>query len=108
MNNGKNNGNQHSRHLLIGLVAYAALLISVTAAAAEPERGQQLYENHCTGCHESNAHIREDRKARTQADIRTQIVRWRGVLELSWSNREVDDVLSFLNDRYYHYPADPQ
>jgi mono/diheme cytochrome c family protein len=84
------------------------LLISVVALAAEPERGRQLYENHCTGCHESNAHIRATGKAGSIADIRAQIVRWRGFLELPWSNQEIDDVLNFLNEQYYHYPPGQQ
>jgi hypothetical protein len=73
------------------------------ALAADEERGRLLYENHCTGCHESLVHIRETRKADTPAAIREQIERWRAVLDLDWQASEVDDVLEYLNRRYYHY-----
>ena len=77
--------------------------ISTTVPAAEPERGQKLYENHCTECHASVVHVREDRRAKTLDDIRFQIVRWRDVLSLPWTDSEIDDVLLFLNARYYRY-----
>jgi hypothetical protein len=101
-----NNSRRWRIALLVNFILL--LLISVGALAAEPERGRQLYENHCTGCHESNAHIRTARKAGSIADIRAQIVRWRGFLKLPWSNQEIDDVLNFLNEQYYHYPSDQQ
>ena len=73
------------------------------ALAADEERGRLLYENHCTGCHESLVHIRQTRKADSPAAIREQIERWRAVLDLDWQTGEVDDVLEYLNQRYYHY-----
>jgi hypothetical protein len=27
---------------------------------------------------------------------------------LPWSNQEIDDVLNFLNEQYYHYPPGQQ
>jgi mono/diheme cytochrome c family protein len=82
----------------------AALLAGpLPALAADEERGRLLYENHCTGCHESLIHIRETRKADSPAAIREQIERWRAVLDLDWQEDEVDDVLEYLNQRYYRY-----
>ena len=77
-------------------------LIAATAAA-DPERGGRLYENHCTACHDSIVHIRESPRAQSTDDIRYQIKRWAGVLELPWTATEVEDVLRYLNDTYYHY-----
>lgn len=94
---------------LIVLCTKGILLLSSSAALAnEPGRGQQLYENHCTACHESNAHIRAKRKARSIADIQTQIVRWRNHLELPWRAEDIEDVLNFLNSEYYQYPSAQQ
>ena len=86
-------------------IACVLFAISSLSLAAEPDRGQKLYENHCTECHESIVHIRDDRRAKTIDDIRFQIARWRDVLSLPWTNAEIDDVLSYLNGRYYHYEA---
>ena len=45
---------------------------AVSAAAFEADRGRLLYENHCTTCHTSVAHIRAGRKAPSLDEIRKQ------------------------------------
>jgi mono/diheme cytochrome c family protein len=84
-------------------------LIAVFSAGAEtpedsPNRGRQLYENHCTGCHESQVHIREKRKARTLTDVRGFVQRWAEVQALGWTDEEISEVLAYLNATYYKYP----
>ena len=69
--------------------------------AAAASRGGLLYENHCTGCHESGAHIRANRKAKSMADLRGWVTRWSGELKLNWSSEEIDDVAQYLARRYY-------
>ena len=71
------------------------------AQAADPERGKLLYENHCRVCHTSVVHIREDRKASSREEIRTWVQRWRKELGLQWGYGEIDDVMEYLNERYY-------
>jgi mono/diheme cytochrome c family protein len=89
--------------------SYSVGLLWVAATglvtAADVQRGQQLYENHCTECHASQVHIREQRKAATLATVRWQIVRWQEVLQLPWTATEVDDVQAYLNAQYYHYES---
>lgn len=68
-------------------------------------RGQLLYENHCTVCHDSSAHIRERSKARSLADIRQWVYRWSQQLNLEWTWAEINDVADFLNQRFYQYPS---
>ena len=85
-----------------GFCVYLVLVIP-DALGADLERGQQLYENHCTQCHESQVHIREQRKAKTLTDVRWQVARWQEVLKLPWMAAEVDDVQAYLNAEYYHY-----
>ena len=85
------------------LAALGFFMALTAAEAADPERGSRLYENHCAGCHDSIVHIRENPKAQSAEDIRYQITRWADVLELPWTPAEVEDVLHYLNDTYYHY-----
>ena len=73
---------------------------SLVAAAS---RGELLYENHCTVCHESIVHIRANRKAKSLADLRGWVARWSGELKLKWSNEEIDDVAEFLARRFYKF-----
>jgi mono/diheme cytochrome c family protein len=69
-------------------------------------RGQLLYENHCTSCHESTLHVREQRRAKSLADLRGWAIHWSNHLRLDWGSEEVDDVVRYLNGRYYGLPPD--
>jgi hypothetical protein len=35
--------------------------------------------------------------------VRTEVVRWQGVLTLQWSAEDVADVAEYLNATWYHY-----
>jgi len=95
--------------LLVGLATTAVDGGERTAAAsgrgaltlAGASRGELLYENHCTVCHESGVHIRANRKAKSIADVRGWVERWSGELKLKWSREDIDDVTEFLARRYY-------
>jgi cytochrome c5 len=66
-------------------------------------RGEMLYTNHCLSCHESIVHIREKRSAKNLNALRDAVTRWSQELELKWSSREIEDVVLYLNLRYYHF-----
>ncbi len=68
-----------------------------------PLRGELLYNNHCLVCHESIVHIREKRHAENLATLRSAVHRWSKELELKWSPHDIEDVMLYLNLRYYHY-----
>jgi len=82
--------------LLVG-----ALLVQPGARGASSERGENLYLNHCLSCHESTAHIRENRRASNLAEVRRWVARWSLQLELGWGPDEVEDVTAYLNRTYY-------
>jgi mono/diheme cytochrome c family protein len=86
------------------LPALVVLLLSLPGnAQADTERGRLLYENHCTGCHQSTLHIRSERKVGTEAGLRAFIQRWAGELKLTWKDDELNDVYQYLNSRYYRF-----
>lgn len=64
-------------------------------------RGELLYENHCQGCHASQLHIREDRRARSIDELRGWVTRWAEVQKLNWGDEEIGAVTDYLNRRYY-------
>lgn len=72
-------------------------------ASGSAYRGELLYENHCTSCHESIVHIRENRRARSVADLRGWVARWSAELKLNWSDEEIDAVAEFLANRFYKF-----
>jgi hypothetical protein len=87
------------------LLAVNCILLSYSIpASAGAERGQLLYENHCTSCHVSTVHIRDQRKAKTPAEVRAWILRWSEELKLNWSNDDLTDVYQHLNNHFYKFP----
>lgn len=70
-----------------------------------PSRGQLLYENHCTGCHTSVAHIRDDRRVRTLKELETWVARWAGERGLPWGAGDVADVVQYLDRHFYHFTS---
>jgi len=70
-------------------------------------RGELLYENHCTGCHTSQAHLRDNRRARSASEVEGWVRRWSGELKLDWSNEDVKDVTNHLVRRYYKFDSTP-
>jgi hypothetical protein len=70
---------------------------------ATPSRGQLLYEDHCTTCHESIVHIREDRRTRSLIDLRERVANWADYLHLHWGKDDIQDVVQHLNTHYYKF-----
>jgi len=68
-----------------------------------PTRGQLLYEDHCTACHESVVHVRETHRTHSLTGLREQVVNWAEYLHLHWGKEEVDDVVQHLNTHYYKF-----
>ncbi|MDX2425805.1 MAG: hypothetical protein QNK15_06080 [Cycloclasticus sp.] len=67
-------------------------------------RGQLLYENHCTVCHDSRVHIREKRKSRSVTDIEKWVIHWSQHLKLDWDRAEINQISEYLNLRFYQFP----
>lgn len=96
--------------LLLGLLLGCVSPMSSGQSGSEPPppdpaRGRQLYENHCLQCHTSQVHIRERRKGRDPQSVKHQIYRWRSHLELDWGTQEVEDVYTYLQQRFYHFES---
>lgn len=89
--------------LLFLVITYVGFWWVPVAQSASPLRGMELYENHCTVCHESQVHIREKRKGKSLVQVEAWIRRWAGELRLGWTDVEVRDVLHYLNSQYYKY-----
>lgn len=93
--------------IVLAVFTTAALSIwAGDARAGDAERGRLLYENHCTVCHTSVVHIRDNRKSTSREEIRNWVTRWQKELGLQWKSGEIDDVIEYLNDRYYRLKVD--
>ena len=70
----------------------------------EVTRGHMLYENHCTSCHESTVYIRTKRKATNYKEVGNWVKQRADWLNLGWGIVEKQEVMQYLNERYYKYP----
>ena len=80
----------------------AACWLSPTMAA-DIENGDDLHFENCSGCHDSTAYTRENRKVQSLLRLGTQVRFCKDNLELTWFDDEVDDVIGYLNEKYYHF-----
>ena len=71
---------------------------------SEVTRGHMLYENHCTSCHESTVYIRTKRKATNYKEVGNWVNQFADWLNLGWGDVEKQEVMQYLNERYYKYP----
>ncbi len=88
---------------LPGLVAGCLLMLYIPAALAEFDRGQALYEGHCMKCHESWAHTRANHKAKSIGELHNRVAGWSMHSGLDWTEAEIDDVVQYLNHRFYQF-----
>ena len=89
----------------IVVLGFAILLASQGVSAADAERGQKLYQSRCDECHTESVHGREKRVAKDFDDVRRWVTRWSENVGARWGANEIDDVSSYLNDTYYHFPC---
>ncbi len=85
---------------------YTALLLTafaVPAAAADIDNGEDLHFTNCTGCHDETAYTRADRRVQSLDRLAAQVRFCKDSLELSWFDEDVDDVVEYLNQTYYHF-----
>lgn len=88
-------------------IAIATLLwfSSAVTNAADPNRGQAMYELRCIECHDVSVHGRKNLAAKNYEEIRSWVTRWNSTLGGLWDKEDVEDVSAYLNTRYYRYPC---
>jgi mono/diheme cytochrome c family protein len=88
--------------LVVGVLAFVAAL-----RAVEFDRGEALYENHCSSCHDPLLHAGKARHVATLAELRARVAAWSIHSGLNWSEEDVNDVTDFLNRRFYRFSDQP-
>lgn len=78
---------------------------SAPIRAADPERGQALYENRCGECHSQSVHNRSARAARDFTGVLDQVRRWDRNLGARWTDEDIRDVTVYLTMTFYKYPC---
>lgn len=80
------------------------------AHAADIKKGEQLVNTQCVSCHAarfgsngSEIYTRPDHRVTSLTGLQKQVIRCRDNLKLTWFDEDVDDVVAFLNARYYKF-----
>lgn len=91
--------------VVAGMLAMPGL--AAPLPAAEFDRGQALYQNHCTSCHDVSVHTRNTRQVQNRGDLQLYISTWSYHAQLDWSREEIVDVIDYLDHSYYRFTAQP-
>jgi len=85
------------------LSALFALSFSASVQAQDVANGKALHDGNCTRCHDSAVYTRPDKRVSTLPRLGKQVRFCKDNLGLTWFDDEVNDVVTFLNDNYYHF-----
>lgn len=92
----------------IRTIAIGAVLMSFSPfVAANSERGQVLYENHCRSCHENWVHTRTKRRVASITELRQRVAGWSAHTGLMWTEEDIDDVTDYLSSHFYQLTDQP-
>lgn len=86
-------------------VALAALMMAKAYAAVPGDgmEGQRLLQANCTGCHDSTAYTRSNRMIHSLDALKHQVEGCGHAAKKEFSPAEIQDLVKYLNDRYYHF-----
>lgn len=84
-------------------------LLSGTAFASGSERapdlanGEKLVNQNCTRCHDDSVYTRPNRRVKNLPGLGKQVRFCKDTIGITWFDDEVNDVVYYLNDKYYHF-----
>ena len=84
--------------LAIGLIgsAYAAV-------PGDSSEGQRLHQANCAGCHDSSVYTRPNRQIQSLDALKHQVEGCGHAAKKEFSAAEIQNLVKYLNDRYYHF-----
>jgi len=82
------------------------LLLSSAYAAALPgdsAEGKRLHDANCMECHNTDIYARKDRIVQSFDALEKQLVGCTHMAKAELSKSEMQDLLKYLNDQFYHF-----
>jgi mono/diheme cytochrome c family protein len=80
-----------------GAIGAAALL------PGDADHGQAVHAKQCTTCHDSGVYTRPNRRVKTIEGLQGQVRMCNGQLQTGLTRDELNDIVRFLNDRFYRF-----
>jgi mono/diheme cytochrome c family protein len=89
------------------LCASLLILLMPSAYAAslqgDSAEGKHLFDAHCMECHQTDIFTRKDRKVQSLDALKEQLVACSHAAKVEFSASEMQDLLKYLNDQFYHF-----
>jgi hypothetical protein len=83
--------------ILLTLSAYAASL------PGDSVEGKRLLDANCLKCHQTDIFTRQDRRVQSLDALKEQLVSCSHAAKREFSASELQDLLKYLNDQFYHF-----
>ena len=98
------------KHIAITAALTLPMLSAAQVHAADVARGKELHDSHCTQCHirlmgkdGSEIYTRENRRIHSLNALDQQVHRCKDSMGADWPDDKIEDVVAFLNQKYYHF-----
>ena len=92
-----------SVNIIAALISVSAMLITLSASAAEGVDAQGLIDNKCSSCHGSEMYTREDRKVNSLSALKKQVAACNSNLNAGLSDDDMAAVVALLNKEHYKF-----
>lgn len=91
------------KQLLATAMALSVLLAAGQALASDPENGQRLQRKACQRCHDDSIYTRPDSIIFSYKALSNRVHFCERMSGARWNPREIEDVIDYLNQRFYHF-----
>jgi mono/diheme cytochrome c family protein len=80
-------------------------MVSADAAAlpGDSAEGKRLLDANCMKCHQTDIFTRKDRQVQSLDALKAQLVTCSHAAKREFSASELQDLLKYLNDQFYHF-----
>ncbi len=80
-----------------------ASLLAVACYAQDPQRGRELYDTQCGGCHYERVHERDRSRSlvHTIPELREQVTRYAALTGHRFTREDIEDLVAYLNSSHY-------
>ncbi len=66
-------------------------------------QGEQLHQQECTFCHDSQVYTRPNRRVSSLEGLSNQMHRCINANDVEWTEQQQQQVIEYLNQTYYHF-----
>lgn len=89
---------------MLGLTSMIVLIGSNAVAQQSDVLGKELYDGRCLSCHKEAPYGSGTPKAKSLDAVRSMTKLWANLAPgTAWTQKDLDDVVEYLNKQYYHY-----